>query len=153
MFALIAALQQGMGLGYQVDSSPVSMNGITINNVEGGGCGACNIAEALKRSLNTSYYRLMLKLNNGPADVAEAAHQTGIAESFPGVEHTLSRGRQGWPAEQRNRVGPVPDFVLDIASAYATIAASGVYHKPHFVRRSSTPRARCCSTPPAGQLR
>ena len=28
-----------------------------------------NIAEALKRSLNTSYYRLMLELRNGPQDV------------------------------------------------------------------------------------
>jgi membrane peptidoglycan carboxypeptidase len=55
VFALIAALQQGMGLGYQVDSSPVTVNGITVNNVEGGSCGTCNIAEALKRSLNTSY--------------------------------------------------------------------------------------------------
>src|SRR6478609_8722794 len=62
VFALIAALQQGIGLGYQIDSSPVTENGVTITNVEGGGCGTCTIAEALKRSLNTSYYRLMLKL-------------------------------------------------------------------------------------------
>ena len=54
VFALIAALQQGMGLGYQVDSSPVTVDGINITNVEGGSCGTCNIAEALKRSLNTS---------------------------------------------------------------------------------------------------
>ena len=108
MFALVAALQQGMGLGYQVDSSPVNVNGITINNVEGGGCGTCNIAEALKRSLNTSYYRLMLKLENGPQDVADAAHEAGIAESFPGVDHTLSEDGQGGPPEQRHRAGPVP---------------------------------------------
>ncbi|WP_264079722.1 penicillin-binding transpeptidase domain-containing protein, partial [Mycolicibacter algericus] len=55
VFALVAALQQGIGLGSQIDSSPVTVNGITINNVEGGGCGTCSIAEALKRSLNTSY--------------------------------------------------------------------------------------------------
>ena len=66
VFALVAALQQGIGLGYQVDSSPVEVNGIKITNVEGEGCGTCNIAEALKQSLNTSYYRLMLKLKNGP---------------------------------------------------------------------------------------
>ena len=135
VFALIAALQQGMGLGYQVDSSPVSMNGITINNVEGGGCGTCNIAEALKRSLNTSYYRLMLKLNNGPADVAEAAHQAGIAESFPGVEHTLSEDGKGGPPNNGIVLGQYQTRVLDMASAYATIAASGVYHKPHFVQK------------------
>ncbi|WP_443678036.1 transglycosylase domain-containing protein [Mycolicibacterium xanthum] len=135
VFALIAALEQGMGLGYQVDSSPVTVNGITINNVEGGGCGTCNIAEALKRSLNTSYYRLMLELENGPADVADAAHRAGIAESFPGVEHTLSEDGEGGPPNNGIVLGQYQSRVIDMASAYATIAASGVYHKPHFVQK------------------
>ena len=135
VFALVAALQQGMGLGTQVDSSPVSVNGITINNVEGGGCGTCNIAEALKRSLNTAYYRLMLKLQNGPQDVADAAHQAGIAESFPGVDHTLSEDGQGGPPNNGIVLGQYQSRVIDMASAYATIAASGVYHKPHFVQK------------------
>ncbi|MCV7176534.1 penicillin-binding transpeptidase domain-containing protein, partial [Mycolicibacterium sphagni] len=41
VFALVAALEQGMGLGYQVDSSPLTVNGIEIGNVEGGSCGTC----------------------------------------------------------------------------------------------------------------
>ena len=135
VFALVAALQQGMGLGYQVDSSPVTVNGIKITNVEGEGCGTCNIAEALKRSLNTSYYRLMLKLKNGPADVADAAHKAGIAESFPGVDHTLSEDGKGGPPNNGIVLGQYQTRVLDMASAYATLAASGVYHKPHFVQK------------------
>jgi len=135
VFALVAALQQGMGLGYQIDSSPVSLNGVTINNVEGGGCGTCSIAEALKRSLNTSYYRLMLKLKNGPQDVADAAHQAGIAESFPGVEHTLSEDGKGGPPYNGIVLGQYQSRVIDMASAYATLANSGVYHKPHFVQK------------------
>ena len=135
VFALVAALQQGMGLGYQVDSSPVTVNGIKITNVEGGGCGTCNIAEALKRSLNTSYYRLMLKLKNGPQDVADAAHQAGIAESFPGVEHTLSEDGKGGPPNNGIVLGQYQTRVLDMASAYATLAASGMYHEPHFVQK------------------
>jgi len=39
----------------------------------------------------------MLKLKNGPADVADAAHRAGVATSFPGVEHTLSEDGQGGP--------------------------------------------------------
>ncbi|MCV7154986.1 transglycosylase domain-containing protein [Mycolicibacterium pyrenivorans] len=135
VFALVAALEQGMGLGYQVDSSPLDVNGIEINNVEGGSCGRCNIAEALKRSLNTSYYRLMLELDNGPQDVADAAHQAGIAESFPGVEHTLSEDGQGGPPNNGIVLGQYQSRVIDMASAYATLAASGVYHKPHFVQK------------------
>ena len=135
VFALVAALQQGIGLGTQVDSSPVTENGVTITNVEGGGCGTCNIAEALKRSLNTSYYRLMLKLKNGPQDVADAAHQAGIAESFPGVEHTLSEDGKGGPPYDGIVLGQYQSRVIDMASAYATLAASGTYHRPHFVQK------------------
>ena len=135
VFALIAALQQGIGLGYQVDSSPVTVNGIKITNVEGESCGVCNIAEALKRSLNTSYYRLMLKLKNGPQDVADAAHKAGIAESFPGVDHTLSEDGKGGPPNDGVVLGQYQTRVFDMASAYATLAASGVYHKPHFVQK------------------
>ena len=135
VFALVAALEQGIGLGYQVDSSPLEVDGIKITNVEGGSCGTCNIAEALKRSLNTAYYRLMLKLKNGPSDVADAAHQAGIAESFPGVEHTLSEDGKGGPPNNGIVLGQYQSRVLDMASAYATIAASGVYHAPHFVQK------------------
>ncbi|TDO14947.1 membrane peptidoglycan carboxypeptidase [Mycobacterium sp. BK086] len=135
VFALVAALEQGIGLGYQVDSSPVTLNGITITNVEGEGCGVCNIAEALKRSLNTSYYRLMLKLKNGPSDVADAAHSAGVAESFPGVDHTLSEDGKGGPPNNGVVLGQYQTRVLDMASAYATLADSGVYHKPHFVQK------------------
>ena len=135
VFALVAALEQGIGLGTQVDSSPLNTNGITINNVEGEGCGTCNIAEALKRSLNTSYYRLMLKLKNGPVDVAAAAHQAGVADSFPGVEHTLSEDGKGGPPNNGIVLGQYQTRPIDMASAYATLAASGTYHAPHFVQK------------------
>ncbi|WP_448508080.1 transglycosylase domain-containing protein [Mycolicibacterium thermoresistibile] len=135
VFALVAALEQGIGLGYQVDSSPLTVNGIEISNVEGGSCGRCNIAEALKRSLNTSYYRLMLDLKNGPQDVADAAHRAGIAESIPGIEHTLSEDGQGGPPNNGIVLGQYQSRPIDMASAYATLANSGVYHRPHFVQK------------------
>jgi membrane peptidoglycan carboxypeptidase len=135
VFALVAALQQGIGLGTQIDSSPLTVDGIKITNVEGEGCGTCNIAEALKRSLNTSYYRLMLKLKHGPVDVAEAAHRAGIATSFPGVPHTLSEDGQGGPPNNGIVLGQYQTRVIDMATAYATLAASGVYHPPHFVQK------------------
>ncbi|WP_374101663.1 transglycosylase domain-containing protein [Mycobacterium sp. SM1] len=135
VFALIAALEQGIGLGYQLDSSPLTVDGIKITNAEGESCGTCSIAEALKRSLNTSYYRLMLKLRHGPQDVADAAHQAGIATSFPGVSHTLSEDGQGGPPNNGIVLGQYQTRPIDMASAYATLAASGVYHRPHFVHK------------------
>ncbi|WP_420714582.1 transglycosylase domain-containing protein [Mycobacterium sp. Aquia_213] len=135
VFALVAALQQGIGLGYQVDSSPLTVDGIKITNVDGENCGTCNIAEALKMSLNTAYYRLMLKLKNGPAAVADAAHQAGIAKSFPGVAHTLSEDGKGGPPNNGIVLGQYQTRPVDMASAYATLAASGVYHPPHLVQK------------------
>lgn len=135
VFALVAALEQGIGLGYQVDSSPLTVDGIKITNVEGESCGTCNLAEALKMSLNTSYYRLMLKLKGGPQAVADAAHQAGVAESFPGVPHTLSEDGKGGPPNNGIVLGQYQTRVIDMATAYATLAASGLYHRPHFVQK------------------
>jgi membrane peptidoglycan carboxypeptidase len=135
VFALVAALQQGIGLGYQVDSSPLTVDGIKITNVDGESCGTCNIAEALKLSLNTAYYRLMLKLKGGPQAVADAAHQAGVATSFPGVDHTLSEDGKGGPPNNGIVLGQYQTRPIDMASAYATLAASGVYHRPHLVQR------------------
>jgi membrane peptidoglycan carboxypeptidase len=136
VFALVAALEQGMGLGYQVDSSPYKVDDkLTINNSEGESCGTCSIAEALKRSLNTVYYRLMLKLRNGPSDVADAAHRAGVAKSFPGVDVTLSEDGKGGPPGPGVVLGKYETRVIDMASAYATLADSGVYHAPHFVEK------------------
>ncbi len=135
VFGLIAALEQGIGLGYQVDSSPLTVDGIKITNVDGESCGTCNIAQALEQSLNTSYYRLMLKLKGGPQAVADAAHQAGVATSFPGVEHTLSEDGKGGPPNNGVVLGQYETRPIDMASAYATLAASGSYHRPHFVQK------------------
>ena len=61
--------------------------------------------------------------------------QAGIAESFPGVDHTLSEDGKGGPPNNGIVLGQYQSRVLDMASAYATLAASGVYHKPHFVQK------------------
>ena len=135
VFALVAALEQGIGLGYQVDSSPVNVNGIKITNVEGEGCGTCNIAEALKRSLNTSYYRLMLKLKNGPSDVADAAHAGRHRRQLPRRRPHAVRGRQGRPAQQRNRVGPVPDSADRHGVGVRHAGRVGRLPPPHFVQK------------------
>ncbi len=110
VFALVAALQQGIGLGYQVDSSPVDrVNGVTITNVEGEGCGTCNIAEALKM---LAEHQLL------PADAQAQARTAGRRRrrtrgrhrpELPRCRAHAVRGRQGRSAVQRNRAGAVPD--------------------------------------------
>ncbi|MEV0106850.1 transglycosylase domain-containing protein [Nocardia sp. NPDC050799] len=133
-FAVLAALQQGIPLSRAFDSTPVDVNGVLVRNVENESCGTCSLSEAFKRSLNTSFYRLTLAMNNGPQAIADAAHQAGIPQDIPGV-----------PGQSLTEMGapPMPSIVLgtylvrpfDMASAYATIAGAGRYHQPYFVQR------------------
>ncbi|MFI5778278.1 transglycosylase domain-containing protein [Nocardia sp. NPDC051570] len=134
-FAVLAALQQGITLSYQLDSSPVTVNGVKVTNVEGESCGTCSLAEAFKRSLNTSFYRLAQGV--GAQSIANAAHQAGIPDQIPGVPgHTLTEGDGS--SQPSIVLGVYSVRPIDMASAYATIADSGVYHQPYFVQRVVT---------------
>ncbi|MQY27166.1 Monofunctional biosynthetic peptidoglycan transglycosylase [Nocardia sp. RB56] len=131
-FAVIAALQQGMPLSYQLDSSPVTVNDTKVTNAEGDSCGVCSMAEAFKRSLNTSFYRLTEAV--GPKAVADAAHMAGIPEQIPGVPGRTLTEPDGMPTPSIV-LGSYSVRPIDMASAYATIAADGIYHKPYFVQQ------------------
>ncbi|MEU8895366.1 transglycosylase domain-containing protein [Nocardia sp. NPDC048505] len=137
VFAAIAAQQQSIPLHRVMDSSPVTDRGTKITNVDGESCGKCTLAEALKRSLNTSYYRLTMSMYNGPGAIAEAAHLAGIPEEIPGVAGKTLTEDGGRPLNGIV-LGQYLVRPIDMASAYATIAASGVYHRPYFVQRVVT---------------
>jgi len=137
VFGLVAALQQDIPLSQTYDSGPLSVYGVTIGNVEGESCGKCTIAEALKRSLNTSFYRLTLGMEDGAQKIADAAHQAGIPETVPGWQYpTLTQ--EGGPPENGIVLGQYLSRPIDMASAYATLAASGIYHQPYFVQKVVT---------------
>ncbi|MBF6475953.1 penicillin-binding protein [Nocardia abscessus] len=137
VIGLAANLEQGIPLSQLYDSSPLTVNGIKITNVEGEQCGMCTIAEALKRSLNTSFYRMQLDMQNGPQKIAEMGHKLGIPESIPGVGKTLTESDGSGP-NNGIVLGQYQARPLDMASTYATLAASGVYHAPHFVSKVVT---------------
>ncbi|MCK0091544.1 penicillin-binding protein [Rhodococcus sp. F64268] len=137
VFGLVAALREGIGLGARYDSTPLTVGSIEINNVEGESCGKCTIAEATKRSLNTSFYRLMMSMENGPQKIADAAHDAGIPMEIPGVEGTSLTEANGIP-EGGIVLGQYQSRVIDMASAYATLAASGTFHQPYFVQKVTT---------------
>ncbi|WP_420107356.1 transglycosylase domain-containing protein [Nocardia asteroides] len=137
VIGLAANLEQGVPLSQLYDSSPITVNGIQIGNVEGESCGMCTIAEALKRSLNTSFYRMQLDMQNGPQKIREMAYKLGIPEELPGIGETLTEPNGAGP-NNGIVLGQYQSRPLDMASAYATLAASGMYHAPHFVQRVVT---------------
>ncbi len=134
VFGLAENLELGKPLSTMYDSSDLTVNGIKITNAEGETCGTCTIAEALKRSLNTSFYRMELDMPSGPAKIAAMAHKMGIPDTIPGVGQTLTESDGSGP-NNGIILGQYQVRPLDMASAYGTIAASGMYHKPHFVEK------------------
>ncbi|WP_227999298.1 transglycosylase domain-containing protein [Nocardia australiensis] len=137
VFGLAENLELGIPLSQMYDSSPITVNGIKITNVEGESCGTCTIAEALKRSLNTSFYRMQMDMQNGPQKIADMAHKLGIPEEIPGVGKSLTEPDGSGP-NNGIVLGQYQARALDMASAYATLAASGMYHAPHFVEKVVT---------------
>ncbi|MFD4181450.1 transglycosylase domain-containing protein, partial [Rhodococcus sp. NPDC058514] len=137
VFGLAAALDQGIPLSKMYDSSPLKLGGVTINNAEGMSCGTCTIAEATKRSLNTSFYRQMMSIENGPEKIADIAHKAGIPEEIPGVPG-ISLQEPSGSSEYGIVLGQYQSRVIDMASSYATLAASGVFRAPHFVQKVVT---------------
>ncbi|GAA1483050.1 transglycosylase domain-containing protein [Gordonia sinesedis] len=137
VFALVAALQQNIPLSQVYSSAPYeASNGLVVENSEGESCGSCNLATAMKMSLNTVYYRLMMDLDGQAQAVADAAHAAGVAESFGNIQKTLQEANGG--VEGGVVLGQYPSRVIDMASAYATLAASGVYREPYFVQKVET---------------
>ncbi|MGW5314111.1 transglycosylase domain-containing protein [Nocardia thailandica] len=134
VFAVIAAQQQGIPVTRALDSSPITDRGTTITNVDGDSCGRCSMAEALKRSLNTSFYRLTMTMADGPRAIATAAHQAGIPEYIPGVQGE-SLTEAGEPPLNGIVLGQYLVRPIDMASAYATLGAGGIYHQPFFVQK------------------
>ncbi|MEV5648118.1 transglycosylase domain-containing protein [Nocardia sp. NPDC052254] len=134
VFGLAENLELGKPLSTMYDSSDLTVNGIKITNAEGETCGTCTIAEALKRSLNTSFYRMEVDMPNGPTKIAAMAHKMGIPDTIPGVGQTLTESDGSGP-NNGIILGQYQVRPLDMASAYGTIAASGMYHKPHFVEK------------------
>lgn len=140
-FAVVAALEQGIPLSYRLDSAPLTVNGEKIQNVGGESCGTCSLAEAFKRSLNTSFYRLTQTLFSGPKGIADAAHEAGIPDQIPGVPgKTLTE--DGAPPLPAIVLGAYSVRPIDMASAYATLAASGAYRSPYFVQKVTTADGR-----------
>ncbi|WP_171049939.1 transglycosylase domain-containing protein [Nocardia cyriacigeorgica] len=140
-FAVLAAQRQGISMSKQFDSSPVQVNDVLVRNVDNESCGTCSLAEAFKRSLNTSFYRLTQSMFNGPQAIADAVHQAGIPEEIPGVPGR-SLSENGGPPAPSIVLGVYQVRPIDMASAYATIAASGMYHQPYFVQRVVTGTGR-----------
>jgi membrane peptidoglycan carboxypeptidase len=131
VFTLMAALEGGylpedtiLGTAPCVIPNPEAVDPIwEVKNVEGQGGGVMTLSEATVNSVNCAYARLIKIL--GPQKVVEVAKRMGIRSSIqPNLSLTLGT----------DDVTP-----LDMASAYATLAADGERHTPYFIERVERP--------------
>lgn len=133
-FVAVAALQRGYRLESAVDGgSPRIVDGIPFQNPPGVRCHPCDVRASLHRQVSTASAALASRVGTGM--VAEAAHQLGIPRELRG-KPTLTEA-PGKQPDTRIAVGAGTTRVrtIDMAHAYATLAADGVRTSPHFVSR------------------
>jgi penicillin-binding protein 1A len=131
MFVLAAAVDEGINpettyyvsgpFHYQPDPYSPAWNVSTYDHTY---LGSTSIENATLHSDNTVYAQLTLDV--GPKKVAEMAHRLGVRSPLTTKEGAYV------PALG---LGAIPVSPLDLASAYATIAAGGIYSKPMAIRK------------------
>ena len=120
-FTLVAALDQGYELGSIWNgNSPVEIAGWEVNNFQNVSFGRVDLYAATANSINTAYGELNYDM--GANFTREAAEKLGISADTPGLSDDTA-----------NVLGTASPTVIDMASAYGTIAAGGVKHPPFFV--------------------
>jgi len=131
VFALVAALEQGIPLTsiWNGDSPKVYDDGIgrpyVVNNYGGETWGNTTLLNATIHSVNTVYVPLGIKA--GVEKVVDVARRAGIPESVEMV------------ASPSVSLGSSSPHVIDLANAYATFAAEGVYAKPFIINEVQGP--------------
>ena len=123
-FALAAGLEAGIPLTsmWNGDSPQIFDDygkPYEVNNYGDEGWGQIDLLTATSHSVNTVYVPLGIKV--GPEKVVDAARRAGIPEKI---------AMMPTPSVVLGAASP---HVIDVASAYATFAAQGVYAAPWFV--------------------
>ncbi|HEX7304949.1 transglycosylase domain-containing protein [Lentzea sp.] len=146
-FDLVAALQNGRGLGTVYDgSSPRTFPGVATpirNSGNDNSCGKeCPVRTAMIKSLNTVFYDMVVN-DIGVAKTVKAAHQAGIPDevNIGNGPKKLLVGEDGGTPNGGIALGGDQAVVrpFDMASAYATFAARGVYRQPFFIQKITGP--------------
>ena len=133
-FVLATAIKQGIDpYSTYYTSKPLDLNlpqwgHWTVHTAEGGYQGTVNLQQATVTSDNTVFAQLDLDV--GPEAVAATAKSMGITTKLDGI-----------PAEGIGglRIGVSP---LELADAYATLAAGGVHRDPVAIRKVVFPGGR-----------
>ncbi len=125
-FALAAALSEGITLdrtypapGTMTIKVPGDPKPWKVSNYGDAGLGTLNLVEATKKSSNTAYAQLAIDV--GPEDIIKTAKAMGITSDLPPYPSVV--------------LGTGSVSVLDMASAYSTLALEGQRLGPHVISK------------------
>lgn len=125
-FVMAAALEQGISPDSRYASAPTTIDigggqKWKVDNYDSADRGILTLRSGMMGSVNGVFARLMMKV--GPAKVVDVAKRLGIRKARLDPYPALALGGLTY--------GVTP---LEMASAYATIAANGVYRAPHGIQ-------------------
>jgi penicillin-binding protein 1A len=141
-FVLAAAIEQGMdpettyylSAPLHCDTGPCAVKPWDVKTYDNTYVGSTSVERATLRSDNTVYARLTLDV--GADKVAEMARKLGVRTPL-GIK--TQYGRVYVPAMGLGAIAVTP---LDMASAYATLAAGGVYSEPMAIKKVILPSGK-----------
>lgn len=113
-FTLTAAIQAGMNPDILVNSnSGITVGDWVVNNIDNGNWGIITLRQATYWSSNTAYAQIIHEIT--PGAVIDVAHAMGITSPLEDLD-SLTLGVDGCT-------------VLEMASAYGTLATGGIHHE------------------------
>ncbi len=121
-FALAAAFEQGIALDTVWNgNSPRTFGDYTLNNYSKKSFGDITLLQATENSVNTVYVDVAYQI--GKEKVFDATLRAGIPAETAGMINDITLV-----------LGTASPYVLDVANAYATFAARGIYAKPTMIK-------------------
>ncbi|MFZ9876842.1 MAG: transglycosylase domain-containing protein, partial [Candidatus Nanopelagicales bacterium] len=121
-FALAAAFEQGIALDTVWNgNSPRTFGDYTLNNYSKKSFGDITLLQATENSVNTVYVDVAFQI--GKEKVFDATLRAGIPAETAGMINDITLV-----------LGTASPHVLDVANAYATFAARGIYAKPTMIK-------------------
>ncbi|MEP7333621.1 MAG: transglycosylase domain-containing protein, partial [Terracoccus sp.] len=122
-FAVLAAVRDGISIKTRFDGNqPQTIEGTTVVNYGGRSYGYVDMRRMIGRSINTAFVNLNKTV--GPAKTRQAAIDAGIPATTPGLDDSLT-----------NVLGSASPHVIDMATAYSTIAGQGIKATPYLVKK------------------
>ncbi len=122
-FAVLAAVREGISTKTKFNGdSPQDISGQTVTNFGGRSYGQVDMTRMIGRSINTAFVNLNDRIT--PARTRQAAIDAGIPITTPGLDTSLT-----------NVLGSASPHVIDMATAYSTIAGQGERAKAYLITK------------------